>query len=120
MGCATETLVLTITPSTNNTTTVTACDTYTWNSERGLTYTQSGTYTSVNGCGTETLILTVTIPGTACNDGNNGTINDTYDQNCNCVGVPTGCTENIILNITLDAFGSQTSSTTATTSAREV
>ncbi len=108
VGCATETLVLTITPSTNNTTTETACATYTW-AVNGTTYTQSGTYTSVNGCATETLILTVTIPGTACNDGNNGTINDTYDQNCNCVGVPTGCTENIILNITLDAFGSQTS-----------
>jgi hypothetical protein len=50
----------------------------------------------------------VSIPGTACNDGNPGTINDQLDANCNCVGTPTGCTENITLNITLDAFGTQT------------
>jgi hypothetical protein len=105
-GCATETLVLTITPSTTNTTTETACSSYTW-SVNGTTYTVSGTYTNVVGCATEILVLTVNIPGTACNDGNPGTINDVLDQNCNCVGVPTGCTENIVLNITLDAFGSQ-------------
>ncbi|MBK9512889.1 MAG: hypothetical protein IPO05_04515 [Flavobacteriales bacterium] len=58
-GCNTETLVLTITPSANNTTTISACDTYTW-SENGTTYTQSGTYTSVTGCNTETLVLTIT------------------------------------------------------------
>jgi hypothetical protein len=50
--------VLTITPSTNNTTTASACDTYTW-SVNGSTYTTSGTYTSVTGCHTETLVLTV-------------------------------------------------------------
>jgi hypothetical protein len=106
-GCATETLVLTVAPSTNNTTTQSACSSFTW-SVNGTTYTQSGTYTSVNGCATETLVLTVLIPGTACNDGNPGTINDVLDANCNCVGTPTGCTENITLAITLDAFGSQT------------
>ncbi|MFM1772507.1 MAG: putative adhesin [Bacteroidota bacterium] len=57
-GCHTETLVLTITPSTNNTTTASACDSYTW-SVNGTTYTTSGTYTSVTGCHTETLVLTV-------------------------------------------------------------
>jgi hypothetical protein len=106
-GCNTEILVLTITPSTTNTTTENACSSYTW-SVNGQTYTQSGTYTSVNGCVTEVLVLTVSIPGTACNDGNPGTIDDVLDANCNCVGTPTGCTENITLNITLDAFGSQT------------
>ncbi|MFM7585711.1 MAG: cohesin domain-containing protein, partial [Bacteroidota bacterium] len=35
-----------------------ACDSYTW-SVNGQSYTQSGTYTSVNGCHTETLNLTV-------------------------------------------------------------
>jgi hypothetical protein len=50
---------LTITPSTNNTTTISACDTYTW-SVNGATYTQSGTYTDVDGCATETLVLTIT------------------------------------------------------------
>jgi hypothetical protein len=58
-GCATETLILTITATTNNTTTASACDTYTW-SVNGQTYSSSGTYTSVSGCGTETLILTIT------------------------------------------------------------
>jgi hypothetical protein len=51
--------VLTITPSTNNTTTIAACDSYTW-SVNATTYTASGTYTSVSGCNTETLVLTIT------------------------------------------------------------
>ncbi|HRO97931.1 MAG TPA: T9SS type A sorting domain-containing protein, partial [Flavobacteriales bacterium] len=106
-GCSTEVLVLTITPTTTNTTTENTCSSYTW-PVNGQTYTQSGTYTSVSGCVTEVLVLTVSIPGTACNDGNPGTINDVLDANCNCVGTSTGCTENITLNITLDAFGSQT------------
>ncbi len=48
----------TISPVSNNTTTASACDTYTW-SVNGTTYTTSGTYTSVTGCHTETLVLTV-------------------------------------------------------------
>jgi gliding motility-associated-like protein len=58
-ACNTETLELTITPSTNNTTTITACDTYTWAVD-GNTYTSSGTYTFVTACNTETLELTIT------------------------------------------------------------
>ena len=50
--------MLTITPSTTNTTTITACDTYTW-SVNGTTYTTGGTYTSTIGCHTETLVLTI-------------------------------------------------------------
>jgi hypothetical protein len=46
---------LTIQNTSNNTTTISACDTYTW-SENGTTYTQSGTYTSVIGCNTETVL----------------------------------------------------------------
>ncbi len=57
-GCHTETLVLTIIPSTSNTTITSACDSYTW-SVNGTTYTTSGTYTSVTGCHTETLVLTI-------------------------------------------------------------
>ncbi|WP_284653844.1 T9SS type A sorting domain-containing protein [Flavobacterium terrisoli] len=49
----------TVNPVTTNTTTVSACDTYTW-SVNGTTYTASGTYTSVVGCHTETLELTIT------------------------------------------------------------
>ncbi|MCE2846426.1 MAG: hypothetical protein LW707_05250, partial [Sphingobacteriales bacterium] len=44
---------------TSNTTTATACGSYTW-SVNGVTYTQSGTYSSVSVCHTETLSLTVT------------------------------------------------------------
>ncbi|NDA83020.1 MAG: hypothetical protein EBY01_08220, partial [Actinobacteria bacterium] len=59
-GCdSVITLNLTVTPSTSNTTQASACDSYTW-SVNGQSYTQSGTYTSVNGCHTETLSLTIT------------------------------------------------------------
>ena len=33
-----------------------------------------------------------TQPGDACNDGNNTTVNDVIDANCNCAGTPTACT----------------------------
>jgi len=33
-----------------------------------------------------------TQPGNACNDGDNTTINDVVDANCNCAGTPTACT----------------------------
>ncbi|MFZ4107285.1 ubiquitin-like protein, partial [Flavobacterium sp.] len=52
----TEKLALTITPSTSNTTDAIGCDSYTW-TENGITYTDSGTYTSVVGCHTEILNL---------------------------------------------------------------
>ena len=59
-GCTVnEILDLTITPSTSNTTVQSACDSYTW-SVNNTNYTQSGTYTSVNGCHTEILDLTIT------------------------------------------------------------
>ncbi len=58
-GCTVdETLNLTVTPSTSNTTSASACDSYTW-SVNGTTYTASGTYTSVVNCHTETLNLTI-------------------------------------------------------------
>ena len=59
VGCVTEVLDLTITPSTSNTTVASACDSYTWSVDN-MMYTQSGTYTSVNGCHTEILDLTIT------------------------------------------------------------
>ena len=60
---STVTLNLTITNSTSNTTTATACGAYTWPVD-GTTYTASGTYTNVStnaaGCDhTETLELTI-------------------------------------------------------------
>ncbi len=80
----------------SSTTTISACDSYTW-AANGTTYTTSGTFTAVTGgCNTETLNLTITQSGTACNDGNPSTLNDMYDGNCNCVGTPcnTGATIN--------------------------
>ena len=61
-GCdSTATLNLTINPSTTSTSTVTECDTYSWN---GVAYTTSGVYTfastNANGCdSTATLNLTI-------------------------------------------------------------
>nr|WP_294938289.1 PKD domain-containing protein [uncultured Flavobacterium sp.] len=49
---------VTITASTSNSTTTSACDSFTWG-VNGTTYTSSGTYTSVTGCHTETLNLTI-------------------------------------------------------------
>jgi gliding motility-associated-like protein len=58
-GCdSVITLDLSIIPTTNNTTVASACNSFTWVVD-GLTYTSSGTYTSVTGCNTETLELTI-------------------------------------------------------------
>lgn len=59
---------VTITPSTANATSVTTCDSYEW-SVTGITYTSSGTYTSVTGCHTETLDLTINSAATPTGDG---------------------------------------------------
>ena len=48
------------------------------------------------------------LPGTPCDDGNPNTINDTWDAGCNCVGIPTGCTEDLVLTINTDDMGSET------------
>ncbi len=104
-GCATEILVLTITPSTSNTTTTSACDTYTW-SVNGTTYTASGTYTSVTGCATEILVLTIT-PSTsntttisACDTYTWAVNGTTYTASGTYTSV-TGCaTEILVLTIT--------------------
>ena len=58
--CYTEILNLTITPSTTNTTPISACETYTW-ANNGQTYTTSGIYygTTVN-CITQVINLTIT------------------------------------------------------------
>jgi len=59
-GCdSTATLVLTINPTSSNTTTVSECDSYTWAVD-GQTYTESGLYSFVDGCNTEYLDLTIT------------------------------------------------------------
>ncbi len=63
-GCdSAATLNLTVNNVVNNTTTITACDSYTW-SVNSQTYTSTGTYQVVNGCSTETLDLTINITPT--------------------------------------------------------
>jgi hypothetical protein len=55
-----EMLVLTITESSSNTTTITACGSYLW-AANGQTYTTRGTYRgTTSGCVTEVLVLTIT------------------------------------------------------------
>ena len=61
LPCGIATLHLTVSPSTNSSTSMTSCDSYSWN---GTTYTNSGTYTyttqNSNGCDSvATLNLTV-------------------------------------------------------------
>ncbi|WP_445455651.1 LamG-like jellyroll fold domain-containing protein [Flavobacterium sp. HNIBRBA15423] len=52
-------VVVDITPSSENVTTITACDSYTWSND-GQTYTMSGTYTGITtNCITEKLDLTI-------------------------------------------------------------
>jgi hypothetical protein len=110
-GCAhTETLDLTITPSTSSSTSASACDTYTW-SMNGQTYTASGTYTNVVGCHTDTLNLTITPSSnvnttiTACDtytwstNGQTYTTSGVYTYTANCV------TET--LNLTINTSSSQ-------------
>ena len=115
-GCThTETLNLTINSSTSNSTTQTACDSYTW-SVNGTAYSTSGTYTDVstnaNGCDhTETLNLIInsstsnSTTATACDsytwsvDGNTYTTSGTYtDVSTNAAG----CTHTETINITMN------------------
>jgi hypothetical protein len=79
-GCeSSRTLVIvTIDPVVVNTTTVAACDTYTW-AKNGVVYTASGTYTVVTGCNSEVLELTInTSPvATVTRSGDNLNVNAT-------------------------------------------
>jgi len=121
-GCDhTETLNLTVNSSTSNSTTQTACDSYTWSVD-GNTYTTSGTYTDVStnaaGCDhTETLNLTVnsstsnSTTQTACDsytwsvDGNTYTTSGTYtDVSTNAAG----CDHTETLNLTVNSSTSST------------
>ena len=85
-GCSVaETLNLTITPYTNSSETVNACDTYTWalNNE---TYTTTGTKTFVDGCHTYSLVLKISpssitnITESACGSYTWALSGETYDQ----------------------------------------
>jgi len=96
-----------ITPSTNNTTLISACGTYTW-ANNGQTYTTSGTYNgTTTNCVTEILDLTITPSTTnttaisACGTytwANNG---QTYTASGTYSGTTTNCiTETLNLTIT--------------------
>ena len=127
-GCDhTEILTLTINSSTSNSTTQTACDTYTWSVD-GNTYSTSGTYTDVStnavGCDhTETLELTInnsvgsTDTHIACDefmwncDGNlytssNNTATYVYSK-------ADGCDSTVTLNLTINSSTSNSTTQTA-------
>ncbi|WP_298151231.1 hypothetical protein, partial [Flavobacterium sp.] len=99
-------VAVTINPSTDNITTVSVCDSYTW-TNNGQTYTTSGTYsgTSTN-CVTEKLVLTITPSSihnntiSACDAytwANNG---QTYTTSGTYTGTTTNCvTEELVLTI---------------------
>ncbi|MFC4511219.1 hypothetical protein ACFO28_12940, partial [Flavobacterium buctense] len=108
--------LLTITPSTSNTITATACDTYTW-SVNGTIYTASGTYTSVVGCHTETLNLTIT-PSTS--NTTTATACDTYTWSVNgTIYTASGTYTSVVgchtetLNLTITPSTSNTTTATA-------
>jgi hypothetical protein len=115
-GCATQILALTITPSTSNTTTASACDSYTW-AVNGQTYSQSGSYTSVSGCATQILSLTIT-PSTsntttasACDSYTWAVNGQTYSQTGSYTSV-SGCATQI-LNLTIVTSGTNTTTASA-------
>ncbi len=62
---------MTVTPNTENITTVSECGSYIWSVD-GLTYNESGIYTVSNGCSTEILDLTINPVPTAPSVVNNG------------------------------------------------
>ena len=99
---------LTITPSSTNTTSVSACDNYTWN---GTTYTASGVYigTTTN-CITESLNLTIqpsaidTILGSVCSGFPFIWNNQSYSTSGNYTQTfqaANGCDSNVTLNLTV-------------------
>jgi len=88
-SCVTEVLSLTITPSTSNTTTASACDSYTWSVD-GNTYTQSGTYSSVSGCHTEILSLVIDNSVTYYADSDGDGYGNPNASQATCTGAPAG------------------------------
>jgi subtilisin-like proprotein convertase family protein len=117
--CNTATLNLTITPSSTNTTTASACNSYTWN---GTTYTASGVYTGTTAnCITQSLNLTITpatttgsVSSSICAGGSyiwpaNG---QTYTTGQSGVTVVTGC-NTATLNLTINPNSTSTTTTSS-------
>ncbi|GBL36176.1 hypothetical protein EMGBS15_17710 [Filimonas sp.] len=121
-----DTLNLTITTSSVNTSVVTVCDSYTW-ALNGVTYTASGSYTVMttlpNGCiHLEKLILTIyhstetVINATACGS-YTWTVNGVTYTSSGTYTVtslnPHGCTHTKILNLVISTGSSTTTTATA-------
>lgn len=117
------TLYLTISTSTINRSTLSVCDSYTWASN-GQTYTNSGSYTAVNGCATNILNLTVTPSGIdtttliVCDNdlaiyGYTWPVNNTVYFLSGIYTYPNGCRTSV-LNLTLRNNISATVSTSRT------
>ncbi|MBL7771581.1 MAG: fibronectin type III domain-containing protein [Chitinophagaceae bacterium] len=112
-GCPhVETLNLTITTSSTNTTTVSACDSYTW-AVNNQTYTASGTYTSTSGCNTEELVLTITASTSntttvsACDSYTWSVNNQTYTASGTYTNISGCATEELVLTITPSSQATQ-------------
>ena len=107
---------MTVTASTSNATTASACDSYTW-SVNGQTYTSSGSYSSVSGCHTEVLNLTITTSTSytstesACDSYTWNVNGQTYTSSGSYTSV-SGCATRI-LNLTINASTSSSSDATA-------
>lgn len=104
-GCThTEILNLTITSPTTSTSTVSACDTYTW-SVNNQTYTTSGTYSVSSGCTIDQLVLTINPSSTviqnetACTSYTWGMNNVTYTASGNYTNLVGCTTHNLNLQI---------------------
>ncbi len=118
--------VVTVNQPTSNSTTATACNTYTW-SVNGTTYTTSGTYTatSTNAAGcphTETLNLTInsstsnTTTATACNTYTWSVNSQVYTTSGTYVVTSTnvaGCVHTETLNLTINSSTSNATTATA-------
>ena len=117
------TLHLTISTSTINRSTLSVCDIYTW-AANGQTYTNSGSYTAVNGCATNILNLTVTPSGIdtttliICDNdlaiyGYTWPVNNTVYNSSGIYTYPNGCRTSV-LNLTLSTNISATVSSSRT------
>ena len=118
----TQKLNLTITPSSNVVTAITACDTYTW-ANNGVTYTSSGTYTGTTAnCVTQKLNLTITPSSdnvtaiTACDSYTWAANGQTYTASGTYTNVTTnaaGCPDTATLVLTINNSTSSTMTETA-------
>lgn len=112
----TDTVKVTVSPNTFDTTTTTACDSYTW-AVNSQTYTSSGTYSYKNGCNNYVLNLTITpslndtTTTSACGSYVWSANGQTYTSSGSYSFV-TGCNTSV-LNLTITSSVNDTTSITA-------